>query len=182
MPKAIPYSTDLEKLTYIEARVVLGSIKAYKGSACWIWTGPKTKDNYGQYRFAKKTYKSHREMYTICVGPIPEGLEIDHLCCNRLCCNPLHLEAVTHAVNIRRSRGSGNWAKEQAKLRTHCPSGHEFTPENTEIRHHPNKNNPNSNRNSRRCKGCIKIQHAKSVIAVREKRRKLREAKLKANA
>lgn len=63
----------------------------------------------------------HRVVYTELVGPIPEGYDVDHLCRNTLCCNPLHLEAVSRQENIR--RGVGN-------VKTHCKAGHELTADN----------------------------------------------------
>lgn len=67
----------------------------------------------------------HRLVYEMLVGPIPEGLELDHLCRNHACVNPAHLEPVTHLENVRRG--------EKAQ-RTHCVHGHEFTPANTYLR------------------------------------------------
>lgn len=68
----------------------------------------------------------HRITYVRAFGPIPSGLEIDHLCRNRACCNPFHLEAVTHAVNMARGIGGQNNAR-----KTHCPQGHEYSDDNT---------------------------------------------------
>ncbi len=181
MPKLIPYSTDRDKLEYILSRVEIGTIKAYKGCECWIWTKSKTRDGYGSFTRDKTSLKPHREIHKLCIGPILKEHEIDHLCRNRACCNPLHLEQVTHALNMLRAINSGNWAKQQAQKRTHCPRGHEYTEENTKIRHYPNKNNPNSKRIGRQCIICIGLDHKKSIIAVKEKRRKTREAKTKLN-
>jgi hypothetical protein len=73
--------------------------------ACWEWTGSRTPHGYGQIResgVGSALVHAHRVAYEAAVGPIPEGLEIDHLCRNRACCNPAHLEPVTHQENIQR--------------------------------------------------------------------------------
>ena len=89
-------------------------------TGCWRWTGVRTHDGYGTLF---EGY-AHRVSYELFVGPIPEGLEVDHLCNNRCCVNPEHLEPVTREENIRR----------QVERRTHCKSGHPYTPENTYVR------------------------------------------------
>jgi hypothetical protein len=71
---------------------------------CWIWSKTQGNGGYGLY-FPRKgsSISAHRYVYELHKGPIPDGLELDHLCKNRLCVNPEHLEAVTRTVNVRRS-------------------------------------------------------------------------------
>lgn len=83
---------------------------------CWVWQAAINRDGYGSFRMGGKLYKAHRASYIIYKGNIPEGLHIDHLCRNRLCVNPEHLEAVTPLENILRAAAS----------KTHCPSGHDY--------------------------------------------------------
>ena len=73
---------------------------------CWVWIGARNKAGYGSTSAGKrnKSMLAHRRSYEALVGPIPEGLEIDHLCFNTSCINPEHLEPVTSAENQRRKR------------------------------------------------------------------------------
>ena len=94
---------------------------------CWLWTGHLMGIGYGQFKLNGKVQYAHRVAYTLANGPIPDGLHIDHLCRNRGCVRPSHLEAVTQRENIL--RGDSPAAK-RAKF-TECPQGHAYTPENT---------------------------------------------------
>ena len=88
---------------------------------CWLWTGGIA-GQYGQFRCKDKRVPAHRFSYEMFVGPIPEGLFVDHLCCVKRCVKPTHLEPVTHAENMRRARRSND---------VHCANGHAWTPENS---------------------------------------------------
>ena len=87
---------------------------------------------YGVFCHNGLTLKAHRYSYEELIGPIPEGLVIDHLCRDRACVNPYHLEPVTSRENIIRGEGP-RILKERHAAITHCPQGHEYNQENTYI-------------------------------------------------
>jgi len=95
-------------------------------SGCWLWVGVLTYHGYGQCKHDGRSQTAHRVAWELFKGPIPKGLEIDHLCRVRCCVNPDHLEPVTHAENIRRGSGGSHM-----RNRTHCPHGHPYNEENT---------------------------------------------------
>jgi hypothetical protein len=112
-----------------------------RADGCWQWRGNLQANGYG--RFGIKSEYAHRVSYVMHRGAIPVGLDIDHLCRNRACVNPDHLEPVTRRINLL--RGKTIPARNAAK--THCAHGHEYSEANTRI-------TPDG---SRICKECHRI-------------------------
>ena len=110
--------------------------------SCWEWSGAKSK-GYGIVGYRQKNVYLHRLMYELRFGPIPRGLTIDHLCRNRACCNPEHMEVVTAGENTLR----GETLTRANKAKTHCPRGHAYDSANTYRMRH-----------SRYCKKCLSIR------------------------
>ncbi len=100
--------------------------KVEKTPGCWLWKGARHTEGYGILKINRRDYRAHRLTYAILVGPIPDGLELDHLCRNRAYVNPEHLEAVTRKENIL--RGESGSARNARK--THCHNGHPLTGDN----------------------------------------------------
>lgn len=90
---------------------------------CWEWLNAANTQGYGRFYYGNFTEKAHRFSYELKYGKITDGLQIDHLCRNRMCVNPDHLESVTLNVNVM--RGMGVCAQNARK--NHCPYGHEYS-------------------------------------------------------
>ena len=95
-------------------------------SGCWLWTGATFPNGYGTLKYHKKPWLAHRFFYTALRGPIPDGWVIDHLCRNRSCVNPDHMQIVTQWEN--NARGAGISAMNLRK--THCSKGHPLSGSN----------------------------------------------------
>jgi hypothetical protein len=158
-----------EPFEVLAARAVLRALKDGQrfweyvdrggGDECWLWTGGIKPEGYGDIWWHGAMRRAHRVSYELLVGPIPDGLELDHLChsrdrtCNagnncthRKCVNPAHLEAVTSQVNVSRSLSPP--ALNAAK--TECVHGHPFDDGNTRIRRD----------GTRACRQCDRAHHA----------------------
>lgn len=115
----------IENISEKSAARIFAKIRKDKETGCWIWTGCVTSSGYGNVRVNKIGYRVHRFMYAWLVAPIPNGKSkgipvLDHICNNRLCCNPEHLQLITDAANILK----GNGATARKARQTHCKNGH----------------------------------------------------------
>jgi hypothetical protein len=93
---------------------------AFVANGCWEWTAGRDHAGYGRIGIDGTPELAHRVAYEIFVGPIPDGLTLDHLCRNPACVHPLHLEPVSMVENVRRGIGIGV----ANAMKTHCPQGH----------------------------------------------------------
>lgn len=100
--------------------------KVERSDGCWLFTGVKWPNGYGQIRDKNRYRVASRVAYELTYGSLPPKMQVDHLCRNRACCRPDHLEAVTNRTNVL--RGVGITAT--AARRTSCSRGHPYAPEN----------------------------------------------------
>ena len=120
----------------LAAERALGRLDTSDPEACWLWPGATNGKGYGMARAGARVVRVHRLIYEHLVGPVPEGLQLDHTCRQRGCCNPRHMEPVTNRENGRRGI--------KGELTTHCPQGHPYDDANTYV----------TPRGHRKCRAC----------------------------
>lgn len=113
---------------------------------CWVWTASTFSNGYGQFKLDGKNLLAHRVSYSTFVAPLQKGMVIDHLCRNRICVRPEHLEQVTSHENVV-VRGETVTAKNNRK--ENCLRGHPLSGDNLHI-------DPSGRR---RCRGCNRLRH-----------------------
>ena len=125
---------------------ILQNIRIGYESGCWVWDGGLSSKGYAQIVIAGKRKMAHRVAYEETIGPIPDGMMLDHLCRNRACCNPKHLEPVTNTENQKRGL--------KGTLKTHCARGHAYVEGNI-YRHKSN------GRIRSRCLTCTRAKYGR---------------------
>lgn len=130
-------------------------------NGCWRWQTGHDRHGYGRCSLSfpwttRRRWSAHRLSYLLLVGPIPEGLQLDHLCMVRDCVNPSHLEPVTPLENVRRSGAADYW-----RSKTHCPRNHPYDERNTGY----------TKRGARICRAC-----ARDKMRATRKTKKLKAA------
>lgn len=141
------------KLNNLEKYLAANTVRDLS-TGCLCWTGHIDKHGYGRITSAKGTRGAHVELYERQVGPIPEGLELDHTCRVRRCVEVGHLEPVTRKVNILRGE---SFSAVNAR-KTHCDNGHAFEPENTYTQ----------DGKRRQCRECNRLAQQKRRAKMRE--------------
>lgn len=117
----------------------LDKIKTDPETGCWVWQDAPDRKGYGRLNVHRIMRLAHRVVYELLVGPIPDGLILDHLCRNRICVRPDHLEPVTSVENTRRG---------VFPVKSECPQGHPYDEENTLT----------DNRGYRHCRECMRAR------------------------
>ncbi len=158
--RGLAMDASQDEIALLAQRLLVRSERSAEG--CLRWTGAHVSKGYGQIVVNGRKRSVHVVAHEIWIGPVPEGYDVDHVhakgCRHRDCLEPSHLEAVTHAENTRRA----------AELITHCPQGHEYTPDNIKWMT-PHKPGLNRLRCCRRCfNAARRAKRARNHVAATE--------------
>jgi hypothetical protein len=155
--KSIPHLTPEQQDKFWSHVVV-----PYQPSCCWEWAASCDTNGRPQWGCVvdgkRHNFRAHRVAYTLLMGPIPDGMTLDHLCRNIVCLNPDHEEPVPDVVNILRSYG----ITAMNHRKTHCANGHAFSPENTLVRY-------SNGVGFRQCMTCRRLENARSNARRKER-------------
>ncbi len=145
MPFPLSY---VEPILRFMPKFELGAVPAHNPELgqCWEWIAGKNHQGYAKFKWEGRTRSGHIFAYEYFIGPVPEGFQLDHLCRNKSCVNPWHLEPVTGSINVFRGPN-------KHREKTHCKNGHEFTTENTYV-----TCRGKYGRSQRHCRTCHRIQ------------------------
>lgn len=161
-----PFSTVLpvKRPELFWSKVLIGTT-----ADCWEWVGARTDNGYGRWDNDRRPLLAHRVAYALSIAEPPPDRDLDHLCRNRRCCNPAHLEPVTRRENLLR----GETAIARNVQKTHCKHGHPLFGENVYIR----KDRP-GNRECRQCRNAALrcMRRVRSLRLRREQQQIAREA------
>jgi len=152
---------------------LLNKIETIPEAGCWIWLGTRNPGGYGMITVDRRSQLVHRIAYEHLKGTIPEGLDLDHLCRVRSCCNPDHLEIVTRRVNIMRGIG----VAAQHSKKTHCIHGHPLLGETIK----PFPSRPNHHRVCRTCRQLSQVR-SRRLLAEKHGRKHSPEHRAKISA
>ena len=130
-------------------------------SGCWLWTGAKTEGGYGTLAYGGRRRLAHRVMFALLKNPIPPHLTLDHLCRNRSCINPDHLDPVSLEENVRRGWVADRERPNRNKEKASCPRGHLYDEANTYV----------DPAGGRKCRRCIREAKARMRLDASKKAR-----------
>lgn len=127
---------------------------------CWQWRGSLSQ-GYGRFIVRTENRGAHRVSFELHKGLIPEGYDVHHICRNKRCVNPDHLEILTHKEHCQMGEQG-----EYNRVKTHCPKGHEYTPENTYL---------GKRKNNRTCRECSRTRDRERKRNLRRSRKLIRD-------
>ena len=156
----------LPRIGTVTLMEILPRVNVFAAGGCWEWKGaPLQTSGYCRLKMQGRSVMAHRAVFEALIGPIPIGLQIDHLCRNRRCVNPAHLEVVTASENQRR----GTSPASRNAVKTHCEHGHPLSGNNLFVRRD----------GRRRCRTCERVSQQRLRSTDRYRQQRARRARTK---